>query len=113
MGNLLPLNINVEKPCKGFDKKEEKNLTLEDDFNIEEAKNRYDQILQANRKLIENTDEINLSSGKSKTIKKDSSVLSNEDFSISEENKIADIPTKENLKINDVVKSDLNIDLEE
>lgn len=111
--DLLPLNINVDKPSKGFDRKEEKKLILEDDFNIEEAKNRYDQILQANKKMIENTDEIDFSSGKSKTVKQDNVVLSDEDISISEENKLAEIPSKENSKINDIVKSDLNIDLEE
>jgi len=63
--------------------------------------------------MIENTDEIDFSSGKSKTVKQDNVVLSDEDISISEENKLAEIPSKENSKINDIVKSDLNIDLEE
>ena len=32
--NLLPININVDKPSKGFDKKEAKKLNLEDDFSL-------------------------------------------------------------------------------
>jgi len=109
--DLLPLNINVDKPAKCFDKKEENKFVLQDDFDIElsQAKNRYDKVLEANKKLIDSSD-----ISKDKAVGKKESIalsLSDDEISISEENIVAEMPSNSKIKDTiDVFKRDSNLD---
>jgi len=74
-------------------------------LNFRRQKNRYDQVLEANKKLIDSSD-----ISKDKAISKKESIalsLSDDEISISEENIVAEMPS--NSKIKDTI-DDFNLD---